>query len=388
MRTASTTLRALVRTGTALAVAGTLHQLVNERHLRTPADRPPAAAERVTVLLPARDEAHRIAPTVRSLLAQTGVPDLEVLVLDDSSTDGTADVVRAAAAGDPRLRVLTGTPPPPGVLGKPHACAQLAAAATGTVLVCVDADVELAPHAVAAGVALLRGRPTAAADAAFDRHGAAHPPLDLLTVWPRQLADGAAARLVQPLQVWSWLVTLPLRRAERSRHPGMVAACGQFLLVDATALVLAGGFAAVGGEVLDDMALARSVRRAGGRVGLANGASVAECRMYSGWAEVSAGYEKSMWSAFGSPAGALAIGAGLALVYVVPPVAALTGSRAGALGWAAAVASRLLAARTTRSRTWPDALGHPVSIATLLTLLVRSYAGRRGGRLLWKGRPV
>ena len=105
--------------------------------------------------------------------------------------------------------------------GKPHACAQLAAAARGEVLVFVDADVVLAPHAVAAAVAVLRGpqrwtccQPVAAA--------------------ARRRA--CAGRLVQPLLAWSWMVTLPLRLAERSPRPSMVAANGQFLLVDAAAL--------------------------------------------------------------------------------------------------------------------------------------------------------
>lgn len=345
--------------------------LVNLRSLRVPSRRPPAVAGPVSVLVPARDEAGRIGATVRSVLAQTGVPGLELLVLDDGSADGTAGVVRRVGAGDPRLRVLTGTPPPPGVLGKPHACAQLAAAATGRALVFVDADVELAPHAVAAAVAVLRGAG-----------------LDLLSPWPRQLARGVGPRLVQPLLSWSWMVTLPLRRAERSSRPSMVAANGQFLVVDAAALRRAGGFAATAGEVLDDLALARAVKRSGGRVGVADGSELASCRMYEGWDDLSAGYRKSLWAAFGPPAPSAAVAAALALVYVLPPLAALRGSRAGLVGYVAAVASRLVAARRSAGGPWPDALAHPVSIAALLVLWARSWAGHRRGSLRWKGRTV
>ncbi|TFV54240.1 glycosyltransferase [Mycobacterium sp. PS03-16] len=141
-----------------MACAGTLHQLVNLRLLRRPPRDPAPVTAAVSLLVPARDEAHRIAPTIRSLLAQRGLGDAEILVLDDGSTDGTADAVRAAAGGDPRLRVLTGVAPPPGWLGKPHACAQLAAAARGEILVFVDADVVLAQDAVAAAVAAIRER--------------------------------------------------------------------------------------------------------------------------------------------------------------------------------------------------------------------------------------
>ncbi|QJY44569.1 glycosyltransferase [Pseudonocardia broussonetiae] len=363
--------RALVRTGAALAVAGTAHLLVNVRALRVPPRHPVPVVEPVSVLLPARDEAARVGPTVASVLAQEGVARMELLVLDDGSTDGTADVVRAAGAGDPRLTVRTGEPPPAGVLGKPHACAQLAAAAGGSVLVFVDADVVLAPHAVAAAVGMLRGGR-----------------LDLLCPWPRQVADGPGPRLLQPLLAWSWMVTLPLRVAERSPRPSMVAANGQFLVVDAAALAAAGGFAAVGTQVLDDIGLARAVKRSGGRVGVADGSALASCRMYDGWADLSAGYRKSLWAAFGPPAASAAIAALLALAYVVPPVAALAGSRAGRVGYAAAVLGRVVAARRSRVRAWPDPLAHPLSVAALLVLWARSWAGHRRGSLRWKGRAL
>ena len=363
--------RVLVAAGSLLAAAGAVHQLANVRLLRTPPTDPPPVRGPVTVAVPARDEAPRIGAAVAALRAQRGVPDLEVLVLDDGSADGTAAAARAAAGDDPRVRVLTGTPPPPGWRGKTHACAQLAAAARGEVLVLVDADVVLAPHAVAAAVAVLR-----------------EGGLDLLSPWPGQVAGFPAARLVQPLQVWSWTVTLPLRAAERSPRPALAAANGQFLVLDAAALARAGGFAAVAGEVLDDIALARAVKRAGGRAGLAAGAGLARCRMYDDRAALSAGYRKSLWSAFGSPAGALAAGGGLALAYLVPPLAALGGSPVGLAGYAAGVLSRVVAARVARDRAWPDALAHPVSVLAFLVLLARSWRDRRRGALTWKGRPV
>lgn len=351
----------LVRVASGAAALLAVHAAVNARLLRVPTAA--LCRSRVSVLLPVRDEAHRVEPCLRALLAQHGA-ELELLVLDDGSTDSTADLVRSVIAGDPRARLLTGRPLPPGWLGKPHACQQLAAAATGDVLVFVDADVVLAPTAVAATVALL------------EQTG-----LDLLSPYPRQEAPGLTA-LVQPLLQWSWLSFLPLRLAERSRRPSLSAANGQLLAVRRAAYERAGGHAAVHAAVVEDVELLRAVKRTGGTGGVCDGTRLASTRMYGSWSELVDGYGKSLWTV---PAPALAL---LALLYLVPPVAALRGSRAGLLGYAAAVTGRVVSARRTGSRELPDALLHPLSVAALCGLAVRSRRLRRRGALSWKGRPL
>jgi hypothetical protein len=362
-----------VAAGSALAAGLTVHAALNTRHLPRPADAPPArtVTERVSVLVPARDEERTLPGLLADLSAQQGVADLEILVLDDRSSDATAEIAAAAAAADPRIRLHRGVDPPPGWLGKPHACAHLAELATGDVLVFVDADVSLSPHAVASTVALLRARD-----------------LDLLSPYPRQLAVTAAERLTQPLLAWSWLTTLPLGWAARSPRPSLSAANGQLLAVDATAYRKAGGHAAVRNRVLEDISLLRAVTRTGGRGGPADGSRVARCRMYASWGEVRDGYAKSLWEAFGSPGAAAAVMAVLGLAYVVPPVAALLGSRVGALGYAAGVAGRVVAARATGSRVWPDALAHPASVTLAAGLTALSWHRRRRGTLTWKGRSL
>ena len=346
------------------AGAGALavHAGLNARLLRVPTATSTDA--RVSVLLPVRDEAPRVAACVRSLLAQRGV-DLEVVVLDDGSSDGTAAVVRGVAQGDPRLRLLTGRPLRRGWLGKPHACAQLAEAAAGTsdVLVFVDADVVLTPYAVAATVALLEASG-----------------LDLLSPYPRQEAPGAT-RLVQPLLQWSWLTFLPLRLAERSPRPSLSAANGQLLAVRRTAYDRVGGHAAVAAEVVEDVALLRAIKRAGGSGGVCDGTALATTRMYDSWDGLVDGYTKSLWTL---PLPAVGL---LVALYVVPPLAALRGSRAGVLGYAAGVAGRVVTARRTGSAP-VDALAHPVSVALLAGLAVRSRIARRRGVLTWKGRRL
>jgi cellulose synthase/poly-beta-1,6-N-acetylglucosamine synthase-like glycosyltransferase len=360
----------LVAAGTTLALAGTAHALVNARLLPRPTPLPGPVDRQVSILVPARDEGANLVAGLPGLLDQGA---REVLVLDDGSTDGTAVIARAAMHGRARARLITGAALPDGWLGKPHACAQLARAAdpASEVLVLVDADVRLEPGAVAAAVDLL------------DRLG-----VDVLSPHPRQLAVTAAERLVQPLLQWSWLTFVPLRVARRSARPSLAVANGQFLVVRRAAYERAGGHGAIRAEVLDDLALARAVIRSGGRVAVVDGSRIATCRMYAGWIDVRDGYGKSLWSAFGSPAGAAAVVGLLGVAYVVPAVAALRGSRLGLLGYLAGVAGRVIAARATGGRSWPDAAAHPASIIGFGYLTARSLRQRRAGALSWKGRPI
>ncbi|OZV84667.1 glycosyl transferase [Micromonospora echinospora] len=358
------------------------HTLVNAtRWLRRPADRPAVVDEPVAVLLPLRDEADRVTPCLRALLAQRGVPGLRIVVLDDGSTDGTAEVVRAVVGDDRRVTLLTGVTPPPGWLGKPHACHQLAQHAdpAATALVFVDADVVLAPDAVAAAVTELRAAR-----------------VTLLSPYPRILVATAGDRLVQPLLQWLWLTFLPLRAMERSSRPSLAAAGGQFLVVDRAGYHRAGGHAAVRDRVLEDIELARVVKRAGGRIALADGSRLADCRMYDTWPQLRDGYTKSLWASFGHPGAAAVVVALLGLLYVAPPllvaaallVGAPTVAALAAAGYLLGVAGRVVSARATGGRWWPDALAHPVSVVVLGWLTVRSYHLRKRRRLSWRGRPV
>lgn len=356
-----------VRWGRATARAGawalSVHALTNAALLRVP---PPAATvpERVSVLLPARNEAARIGPTLTALLASRHVPALEVVVLDDASTDGTGDLVESIARVDGRVRLVRATDEPPsGWLGKPWACHRLAEAADArsTVLVFLDADVLLAPDGLARTVRLLR-----------------EVELGFVSPYPRQLAVSPAERLVQPLLQWSWLTLLPLRLAETADRPSMAVANGQLLAVDAGLYRRSGGHAAVADAVLEDVALARVLRAAGGHGGMADGTGIATCRMYDGWPDVRDGYAKSLWAAGGSPVGSAAQVALLLALYARPdPVA-----------YAAGVASRIVTARRTGGRAWPDALAHPASIVTYAALTGLSWARHRRGQLTWRGRTL
>jgi hypothetical protein len=356
-------------------IALTVHTVVNAVLLRRLPGSADETEERVAVLLPLRDEADRVTPCLEALLAQRGIPKLTIFVLDDGSTDGTADLVRSLA-GD-KVTLIAGAELPDGWLGKPHACWQLStAAADSDILSFVDADVVLAPDALVSAVRLLR-----------------EIDVTLLSAYPK---IGGAGRLLQPLLQWSWLTFLPLRAMERSPRPSLAAAGGQWLIADRAGYLRAGGHAAVRAEILEDIALARQVKRTGGRIALADASRRATCRMYASWSGLTAGYAKSLWASFGSAPAAAIVVVTLLLLYALPavaaPVLAVTGFASAALialnAYLLGVAGRAISAVATGGRPWPDCLAHPVSIVLFGWLTARSFHLRRRSRLTWRGRPL
>ncbi|WP_245719981.1 glycosyltransferase [Nocardia uniformis] len=340
--------------------------------------------EPVTVCVPARDEADRLPGLIADLLVQQGVPRLRVFILDDGSTDGTQRAALEAIGDDEQFTVVRDdTDPPVGWNGKTAACARLAEITEPTApgaLIFLDADVRLAPGALAAAVTELR------------RSRAA-----LVCPWPNQRAESPVELLVQPLLAWSWAATLPIVVANRTLRPSTAVACGQFLVFDTAAYQSIGGHTAVAAEITEDLAIARALRHAGHHTTLTAAGPLASTRMYRSASELDQGYARWLWSAYGGPVGSTAIAATAALAYWVPPLAAIGGRgrlrRIGLLGYAAAVAARLLA-RSTETHgplTATDtvaALAHPLSVAAYLRLTYRSHRGHRVGALTWKGRTL
>jgi hypothetical protein len=372
-----TTITNIARAGAIASVALAGHAAFNLRALRRPPQDPGHPEQRISVLVPARDEANRIAPCLEALLiAMRRYGDAaELLVLDDGSTDMTGAIVRSILGAQPRTRVIEGAPVPDGWLGKPFACHQLAEAADphSDVLVFVDADVILEPDSLVRAVAQLR-----------------ETKLDLISPYPRQVAITAPERLLQPLLQWSWATLLPLRLAERTSRRSMTAANGQLLLVRAAAYQAGGGHAAIRNAVLDDIELLKTLKDNGFRGTVTDGTELASCRMYEDWPSLRDGYSKSLWSATGSPVGAAALCGTLLVTYVLPPLIWLRrpADPLLALGSLAAVANRALVARRVGGTVWPDSATHPAAMLAFTGLVARSWRGHLRGSLTWKGRHL
>jgi chlorobactene glucosyltransferase len=341
----------------------------------------------VSICIPARDEARVIGETARALLAQT-YPALEILILDDGSSDGTGDLARAAAGDDPRLRVLTGEALPDGWMGKSWACQQLGEAARGDWLIFTDADVRWQPDAVAALIA-----------------EAERTRADLLTVWPTQTTITWGERLVVPLMALVILGYLPALAVHHLPFASLAAANGQCLCFRRAAYAQIGGHAAVRKRIIEDITFARLVKRAKLRLRTADGAGLIGCRMYTSWAEVRDGYAKNIIAGYGSVAGLLlgtlfhwAIFL-LPWVWLVAEVVALSNGRTprwaslqhmiGLAGVCAlGVGVRALTAATTRQRII-DALAMPLSALLMTRIAAQALVWQaRYGGVRWKGRTI
>ncbi len=248
------------------------------RHLEEFTELP--CVPRVSVLVPARNEARVIERCVRSLLDQD-YPDFDVLVLDDGSTDGTAEILHKLAIADQRLRVLQGRPLPAGWIGKHWACQQLLEKADGEYVLYVDADTWHHPSAVHNGVAgMLTGR------------------LDLLSAIPREVVGTCGELLTVPMPVWSFFALLPMWLAFHTEAPVLASAIGQYMMFRTTSLRQVGGYERVRSNAVDDLSLARLIKASRMRWRLADGTGRVSCRMYHGLRGCVEGFSKNLYAVF------------------------------------------------------------------------------------------
>jgi hypothetical protein len=368
--------------GLALAALPAVLTLVNLRAFTPPPAAPAGSRPRVSVLVPARNEARAIGRLCREVLASTGV-DLELVILDDASDDGTADIVRGIAASDPRVRLVSGRPLPAGWCGKQHACWQLAQSARHDTWVFLDADVSPTPDAVARAVAFL------------DASGAA-----LGSGFPRQRTSCLLDWLLLPLIHFILLGFLPLARSRREGSPGMAAGCGQFFVTRRADYERAGGHAAIRASLHDGVKLPRAYRRAGLKTDICDATEIASCRMYERNADVWRGLAKNATEGIGGPATivpfTLLLGGGQILPFALVGLGLVTGWHAWPR-WAiaAAVAAAALAwlprfLEAFRFRQSPtSALFHPLGVAVFLAIQWTALARKLlGVRTAWRGRSL
>ncbi|WP_420630720.1 glycosyltransferase [Candidatus Leptofilum sp.] len=331
----------------------------------------PAAQPKLSILIPARNEAAVIGQTIRALLKQTAT-NFELILLDDQSDDGTGKIATQAAADDARFRLISGTPLPSGWLGKNWACHQLSQAATGDYLLFADADVGWQPNALAALLTLAQTEQA-----------------DLLTVWPTQQTESWPERLVVPLMSFAILCYLPILPVHYTNLPAFAAANGQCLLFRREAYEKIGGHTAVHNNVIEDVALAKTIKSHNLRLRMADGNRLVGCRMYQNWPEVRAGFSKNILAGHGGSIPFLLLSTVFHwLVFLVPWLwfAATLAVWPLVLGLAGVVLRGGTAVFTHQRPL--DALLMPVSVLLMTCIAFQSIQWQRQGTAEWKGRRL
>jgi glycosyltransferase involved in cell wall biosynthesis len=348
--------------------------VVNLRRYRAPQGS--ADGARVSVLIPARDEERNIAACVESVLVNGNVV-LEVLVLDDASTDRTAEIVNHLAARDVRVRIIESQTLPPGWNGKQHACWLLAQEAAAPLLLFLDADVRLAPDALSRCIGQMRDSK-----------------ISLLSGFPRQITVGWMERLLLPLIHFVLLGFLPMGQMRRTTDPAFSAGCGQVFLVAHEAYLASGGHAAIRETRHDGLRLPKLFRQHGHRTDIFDLTSLAEVRMYDSAFAVWMGLAKNATEGIATPVRIVPFTVLLFLGQVLPillfvamlllcaeflvvgatfdqPLLAEAVGTAIVLATVASYVPRILA-RFRFKQPWMSVLLHPLGI--LLLLLVQWYA--------------
>lgn len=235
----------------------------------------------VSVLVPARNEESNIKNCVSSLL-QSDYPRLEIIVLDDNSTDRTYKIVKEISKDHKKLRVIKGEKLPLNWNGKNWACHQLAQEAQGEWLLFTDADTSHKPRSVSAALALTQREKSV-----------------FISCIPRFITKTWSEKLYFPIIHFVFVALFPLKLINNSKDPLLSFAIGPFLFIEKNFYFSWGGYEAIKTEVVDDIAMARKVKANNGKISVLDGIEVLDVRFYTCFKEVWNGFSKNSYEAIG-----------------------------------------------------------------------------------------
>ena len=234
----------------------------------------------VSVLIPARNEEKNIRRILNSMIKQD-YPNLEIMVLDDNSTDNTSQIVQELAQKDSRIKLIKGKPLPKGWKGKCFACHQLSKLAKGEYFVFTDADTLHYPNSISGSLAaLIKNK------------------LDVTSVYPRQIAVTFSERMTIRFIHFAILSFMPLILVKYTKGPFFSTAIGQFFLFKRQVYEKIGGFESVKDEILEDINISKQVKRCGFKIMVFDGSDSIFCRMYTNLSDVIKGFSRFIYAAF------------------------------------------------------------------------------------------
>lgn len=325
-----------------------------------------SSAPKVSILVPVRNEEENIEKCIRSIIFQN-YPNFEIIVLDDGSTDKTDDILQRIDG----IKMVEGKPLPKGWTGKNWACHQLSQYAGGDLLLFVDADVTLAPNTISDSVNC------------FTKNK-----LDMLNCFPTQKMRSFGEWLTVPLMNWLLLTFLPLDLVHLSHSKSFVAANGQYLMIDKKRYFGFGGHSVVQNKIVEDIEIARIMKKNKYRVMTALGGSAVFCKMYGGFSEAIQGFTKNYYAGFNmAPSNFFLMILLFEIFFFLPAILSIVNFT---FIWLVLVIAfgRFVQSLNSKQNPVLNVLLHPLQMVVILMIGLNSLIKTRSNKFEWKGREI
>ncbi len=324
----------------------------------------------ISILIPARNEEQNISKLLNSLVSQKNY-NIEILVLDDNSSDGTYQVIYDFSSKYNNLKAIKGKPLPEGWLGKNWACHQLSEIAKGDILLFIDSDVILHQEAI----------PTLLANFYEFK-------LDALSVFPTQIMNSFGEKLVVPLMNWILLSMLPLFLVRKSKFQSFVAANGQLFLFSKEAYNKIGGHQSVRNNPVEDMELARNLKKNGLKIATFLGGELVKCNMYDGFLSSIQGFSKNFYKGFNINWLLFLLFVLLISIINLIPFFLVFSNVLNIIIIILIILNRIILSYLSKQNIFTNLLFHIPQFIVFLLIGIISVYKTKFGKNVWKGRPI
>lgn len=321
------------------------------------------------VLIPVRNEETRLNPLLASL-TKGAAGFNKIIFYDDHSTDKTASIIRNSMEQVSKIELIEGRPLPGGWNGKTYACHQLAKQSRAESMLFVDADVMISSDlSFILSKVLWRDK------------------LSLVSVFPYQEMKSIGERVTVPLMHWILLSLLPLRMVFSLKHDSIAAANGQVMLFNAEVYRRNGWHSLVRSEVVEDIKIARLVKRKGYRMRVMVSHGAVRCRMYTSYMEAVKGFSKNIHQFFG---GSRLLAFGYVLLFGIVPIVILPfidlwqGLVLGSFIILNRVSTSIIAGQNILGNLFL----HPVQMGVMIHILIINLREKTKKKIQWKGRDI
>jgi glycosyltransferase involved in cell wall biosynthesis len=329
-----------------------------------------AFVKKASVCIPARNEEQNIKNIINDVLNQT-YKNIETVILDDNSDDNTYKTAASIAGKNKKITILTGKALSPGWTGKNWACHQLSQKAKGAILFFIDADVRLSEWAIESAMAFM------------NKYS-----LSMLTVFPAQRMVSFSEKLIVPVMDWILLTFLPLKLVYLSGWLSFVAANGQFIAITREAYKKIGGHRSVSDMYVEDMELARNIKKQKLKMMTFTGNNGVSCRMYKNYSGAFNGFAKNFFPGFNT--GYINFSfmlLSLNFLYLLPFIL-LIFYREFAVIILLIILQRIFIALTNKQNPIINIILHPLQMIIMTSVGINSMYKSKTGKLKWKGRQL